>query len=260
METEIIVTKIHQVMTDSIGRDTPFIPIFPRACCALAYVFDGNLRYTSEKESTVIHPGEVVFIAPGSIDRAEAWECQRVSYITVDFYVLHTMFSLGTRAKLRDTDHVFTLFRQIEQCYLSGTYNRMMKCMELLYAIINTVIDNSVSASDSTLIHKHNRIAPAVSYIRSHYSDPHLTVAGLARNANMSEVNLNRLFHELYGMTAGAYIQNVRIRHAKTLLENSMTHIGEIAQAAGYNDVYTFSHAFKRETGSSPTDWRYRKK
>ncbi len=260
MESEIIVTKFNRIMSDSIAKGKPYIPISPRETCALAYIVEGNLRYIVGEQSTVIYPGEVVFIEPGYIDSAEAYLCERVSYVTVDFYVLHTDFSLDTRIRLRDGDKIYNLFGQIEQCYLSGTYNRIMKCMEIFYTLLNAVIENNISSSDNILLNKNNRIAPTVSYIHTHYNDQNISVSGLAKDANMSEVNLNRLFRELYGMTVSAYIQRIRVQHAKTLLENSVTHVGEVAQATGYIDVYTFSHAFKRETGLSPTDWRYRKK
>lgn len=46
------------------------------------------------------------------------------------------------------------------------------------------------------------------------------------------------------------------MEHAKTLLETTQKSIGEIAELAGYDTAAGFIHAFRREFGITPREWR----
>ena len=76
--------------------------------------------------------------------------------------------------------------------------------------------------------------------------------------AGMSEVNLNRLFKDFFGVTVNAYITEKRMDEAKSLLMNSTNTIGRIAALCGFSDIYSFSHSFRRAPGLSPSEWRKR--
>lgn len=57
-------------------------------------------------------------------------------------------------------------------------------------------------------------------------------------------------------MTASDYLLSRRMRLAKTLLQNSVNSVGDVAKDVGYGDIYAFSHAFIRCFGVSPSVWR----
>ncbi len=48
-----------------------------------------------------------------------------------------------------------------------------------------------------------------------------------------------------------------RIDKASELLMNTPLKIYEIAEKVGYNDVYYFSHSFKKQTGLTPKEFRH---
>ncbi len=106
--------------------------------------------------------------------------------------------------------------------------------------------------------YRYRRLAPVIEYLNLHCLEPGFTQESLPTFAEMSMVSLNRLFKEFFGTTVHGYINEKRIGEAKSLLVNSTNTISEIAQACGYADIYTFSHAFHRNTGISPTEWRSR--
>jgi AraC-like DNA-binding protein len=45
------------------------------------------------------------------------------------------------------------------------------------------------------------------------------------------------------------------INYAKNELVHGVISIGTLAEQCGFADIYSFSHAFKRATGFSPTEW-----
>ena len=68
---------------------------------------------------------------------------------------------------------------------------------------------------------------------------------------------INRIFKKETGQTIFSYLTRVRISQAKMLLTSGNLPIKTIALRVGYDDIYYFSNAFKKETGVSPS--RYRK-
>lgn len=79
----------------------------------------------------------------------------------------------------------------------------------------------------------------------------------LAEIAGYHEYYLNRLFIKHTGMSMHKYILNLRIYESKRLLLNSNIPISEIATQSGFNSISHFSAYFKKETGISPSDYRY---
>ncbi|MCJ8008248.1 helix-turn-helix domain-containing protein [Lederbergia wuyishanensis] len=67
---------------------------------------------------------------------------------------------------------------------------------------------------------------------------------------------LPTIFKEYVGINISDYIEDVRINFAKTKLGETTLSIEEIAEQAGYNSAHSFRRAFKRKTGTSPSDFR----
>ena len=54
------------------------------------------------------------------------------------------------------------------------------------------------------------------------------------------------------------YLENIRLRKARELLESTSLSISDIARTAGYNDSNYFARSFKKVYGVSPRDYRNR--
>lgn len=77
-----------------------------------------------------------------------------------------------------------------------------------------------------------------------------VTVSGLA------ERTLKRRFKAATGIPLIDYVQNLRIEHAKRMLESETTPVDEIAAEVGYDNAAFFRRLFKRSTGLNPGDYR----
>ena len=84
-------------------------------------------------------------------------------------------------------------------------------------------------------------------------------VAMLASNLCMSSRQLHRKMVTLTGLTPIAYIQRIKIKKAKTLLDtNPQMNFNEIADLSGFGDYSNFVRAFKNVCGVTPTEYRRR--
>ena len=60
----------------------------------------------------------------------------------------------------------------------------------------------------------------------------------------------------VYNWAQGVIARREKKEKAKELLENTSNKIISISEACGYNEVYYFSHSFKKYTGQSPKKYR----
>jgi len=93
-------------------------------------------------------------------------------------------------------------------------------------------------------------------YIDEHLDEP-LSVERLSRVANFSKYHFHRQFFEYAGMNVARYIQVMRLRRASYRLAFSPERrIIDIAIEAGFENPESFTRAFKRYIGQSPSQFR----
>ncbi len=83
-----------------------------------------------------------------------------------------------------------------------------------------------------------------------------VTVSELAAYLDIDRSYLTALFQKHLGVSPKQYILNLKMTHACRYLKDTDYNITQIAASFGYDDLCTFSHAFKRITGSSPMEYR----
>lgn len=93
-------------------------------------------------------------------------------------------------------------------------------------------------------------------FIQENYSDPDLGLTMLAEEFDLSESYLSRLFREKSGFRLGDFIEQIRIREAFHLLNDTDLNINVISEEVGYNSPQSFRRAFKRLFGVTPTQAR----
>ena len=99
------------------------------------------------------------------------------------------------------------------------------------------------------------RITLIVDRLQRRMAEP-ATVAGLARTVNLSESRFRALFTAQTGMAPGRYLQRIRLRRARLLLERTFLSVKEVMALVGYNDPSHFSRDVRREHGAAPSEVR----
>ncbi len=86
--------------------------------------------------------------------------------------------------------------------------------------------------------------------------DAKLKNADLARQLNMSEASLLRLFQDTVGVPPQKEYLRLRLNHAAALLQHSRKSIEQIAAECGFWDRNHFTRVFTREWKVSPAKYR----
>jgi transcriptional regulator GlxA family with amidase domain len=85
-----------------------------------------------------------------------------------------------------------------------------------------------------------------------------LSVAALARRANMSERTFVREFKKKTGTTAAAHVRRIRIEHARGWLETTDWPIKRVADRSGFGSEDSLTRAMRAELGITPAVLRAR--
>lgn len=100
------------------------------------------------------------------------------------------------------------------------------------------------------------RIARVLRHIETHL-DADLSVEALSAVAGFSPFHFHRQFSAYTGIRVGRLVQLMRLRRASTqLVFNPSASITDIGYDAGFSNTESFSRAFRKETGQTPTAFR----
>ncbi|MFD5268112.1 helix-turn-helix domain-containing protein [Streptomyces sp. NPDC058335] len=94
-------------------------------------------------------------------------------------------------------------------------------------------------------------------FIRWHLADPDLTPEAIARAHHISVRYVHRLF-EGQGTTVSRWIRELRLRECRRELTRTTTRslgVGGVGRRWGFTSTAQFGRAFRREYGTSPTEW-----
>jgi AraC-like DNA-binding protein len=118
----------------------------------------------------------------------------------------------------------------------------------LLETHVETRTQPSAAGKDSTVV------AQVRDYLETHYAED-VSLTQLAALSSRSPFHIAHTFTKAVGLPPHAYLESIRIGHARELLRASMSLV-DTALAVGYPDQSHFTHRFRRHTGFTPGQYR----
>jgi AraC family transcriptional regulator len=107
----------------------------------------------------------------------------------------------------------------------------------------------------STRAELSRRLARAVDYIHGNAAE-HLDLEKIAAAAALSPHHFHRLFRRAFRRTPHAYLTQLRLARAARLLARTGQPVTEVCLTVGFSSLGSFSTAFRRAFGLSPSQWR----
>jgi AraC family transcriptional regulator len=94
-----------------------------------------------------------------------------------------------------------------------------------------------------------------VAYVEDHLAEP-ISLATLAQLARLSPYHFSRAFKQSFGLPPHRFHTSRRIERAKTLLAKPAQSVTDIGLTVGFSDTSSFTAAFRRTTGQTPSSFR----
>lgn len=88
------------------------------------------------------------------------------------------------------------------------------------------------------------------------YLEPRLTIRDVATRRATNETYVSRTLNKGRGVTFNAFVNGLRVDHARKILSSSEESLIQVAFASGFNSKATFNRVFKDLTGVTPSEYR----
>lgn len=269
---EVIITNTRLPAPGSCGLLAAAEPFFHADRIAdfnvLIYVVDGVIYVTEENTDHAVRKGEMLFLKSGvhhygktEIQRGTRWyyihfylgeppECREYSRNEAD--ILPTEEYRLTLPKYSKVAPGSSIEQKIAQYveYYSGNHADKkwyagLRLWELLSSIaLYSEPEAPVSLSDNI-----------AQYLQAHCTEP-FSSAAVEREFFLSYKHMAAIFKRDKGVTMQQYHDRLRMGEAGRLLTSTLMSVGDIAAAAGYQDMLYFSRRFHAFFGMSPTEYR----
>ncbi|MHC5247068.1 response regulator [Enterococcus sp. LJL90] len=137
----------------------------------------------------------------------------------------------------------------IKQILESERYHEILDIYDRLLTQLN---EQSDALSSTT----NNYVAETKTYILNHYPEE-LNLEILAKNVHLSPKYLSDLFKREETIGIIKYLNNVRMKKAEELLQDTHFRVNDISKKVGFNSYSYFIKQFQKKNGTTPE--RYRK-
>ncbi len=148
-------------------------------------------------------------------------------------------------------------FLQMRECFKSPSAGQDYRAEGLLYVILTEIANNrkmKVRPPEDTPTLEYY-VRQTVEFIQTNYQSD-INVSRISLHIGYNRSYFTTAFRTVMGVPLSQYLFTYRMKKAGELLTDTVYSIQEIAHSVGYEDYFTFTRAFKRHTGRSPTTYR----
>jgi len=219
----------------------------------LAFYAEGEciFKFDNGKE-LLVSPESIIYLPKNSNYTVEKISESGVCY-AINFDLDEETDFAPFIVKVKNSSYITDCFKSAESAWRHKSSGYEIKCKAELYSIIYSMIkENRMEYISSEYAEK---IKPAIDYIHHNYTKDNISIAELSQISSISEVYFRRVFGKVMGISPIRYINNLKIAHAKELLETQMYSVSKVAECSGFHDESYFSREFKKHLGISPSEY-----
>ena len=222
---------------------------------AFLFLLSGKMLYSFGDSELEVSEGELLYL-PKTCGYSYRIPCKDTELMQVEFDLAEIdndqtsdVLLVNSPAKISaGKSEISTAFYHIIKGYNSRLCGSKMLALSSLYKLIYMFSElNAPSRQD--------RLADAIAYIEEHKLE-HFSMEEAAELCALSESQFRRVFKERMGVSPLKYKNSLVVQMATELMKNDFFNFTEIAEILKFEDIYSFSKFFKRETGMSPRQYR----
>jgi AraC-like DNA-binding protein len=132
---------------------------------------------------------------------------------------------------------------------------RLASAHFLLYLVRDFINEHALEPDNRN---GNQRIYAIADYLSEHYAED-ITLDDLSRKFYLSTYHISRTFHEVTGYKIREYLNIMRVREAKSLLEETDLSIEEVSTRTGFHSSSHFEKIFRSYMNMSPLKYRQQK-
>ncbi|WP_256756870.1 AraC family transcriptional regulator [Cohnella sp. WQ 127256] len=252
----------------SIGNHDQF-------CYEISYIASGSGYYWSNDRCYPVKAGDIYLSLPGEQHDGQADRDDPFRYYYIGFGFDESQSEYGSLV------HIQRMFDQVKMPVTAdkfgiyspflGIFNEMINLKAYSDLLIKTYIVQIITFAYRNFFDSWERqytrengtdknyspIYEIIHYIDSNLeSETIIQLIQLEEELGYSYSHLSRLFSQTTGSTIKQYFNRKRFEKAVQLLKDSTCSITHISEKLGYQSIHTFSKAFRKSYGLSPTEYQ----
>ena len=226
----------------------------------------GTVYYFDDDGTSIPFPvsrGEGFMIWPGQIVRYIADEYDPWTYVWVGFAGLKAQ-GLVSQSGLTVKQPIYSVSSPDDNMILKdkllGIVNSPkglpMEIIGHFYLFFSLMIESSAArkkTAENSL--QAFYVNEAISYMERHYQEK-ITIEGIAAYCSLDRSYLGKIFRVVLKTSPQDFLIKYRVGKACELMKTTDSTIGDICGMVGYQNLFTFSRAFKKIMGQPPREWR----
>ena len=222
---------------------------------AFLFFLSGKMTYSFDDRELEVNEGDLLYL-PKTCGYSYRVPCKDTEIMQVEFDLaeinngqVSDVLLTGVPTKVPvSKSEVSTAFYHIIKGYNSRLSGSKMLALSSLYRLLYTFSElNAPSRQD--------RLADAIAYIEEHKLE-HFSMDEAAALCSLSGAQFRRVFKERMGVSPLKYKNSLIVQMATELMKNDFFSVTEIAAILNFEDIYSFSKFFKRETEMSPKQYK----
>ncbi|MBI1769592.1 MAG: helix-turn-helix domain-containing protein [Bacteroidetes bacterium] len=221
-------------------------------------------RYKDGAEIASICTGAFMLASSGLLDGKS---CSTHWAAADNFRSMFPKVNLQTDALITDENGIYTnggaySFLNLMIYLVEKYYDRQTAifCSKVFQIEMDRNSQSAFAIFTGQKLHGDEMVKKAQTYIESNLHEK-ISVEHLSSRFSVGRRNFDRRFIKATGNTPVEYSQRVKIESAKKAFETSRKTINEVMYEVGYSDVKAFREVFRKITGMSPVEykWKYNK-
>jgi AraC-like DNA-binding protein len=239
----------------------------------LCLILEGILEVYTYRTFTTHHKGDILLFNPYQSHELRVENDKNVRILSLQvssrFFVRYYQTLESLEFGIYDVSNYCNYADckkiQDDMLALSGVYFSKIAFYELLcvshiscifYRLLNIIPSRRITEKEK--LHKrtmNDRLAYILSYTDEHFTEK-ILLQDIAKQAGLSLSYLSHWFTGHLGLPFQKYIELLRFREAKRLLEQTSMNITDISMACGFSDGRYLNHVFVKQLGCTPKKYR----
>jgi len=242
--------------------------------CELLYVDRGSITVHAENYSGILSDNQMIIHRPNEVHSLVCSDSIAPNVIIIGFKCLSDElepFSLSPITLSAEHKKMLSEIMQEGMNVYSPPYDlpntpEMKKRSEYIYGadqmlkirlemfLISLIRNFKNKPSHKDEISSASRVSDIHQYITEHYTEK-ILLDNICFLFGTNKTSLCRDFKNEYGVTVLSYINELKVKEAKSLLRKNKLSVTEISEALGFNSIHYFCRLFKKSTGLSPKEY-----
>lgn len=269
METAVERYFVDKVATGSAGitvlhQELRSVQVHWHDFYELVYVRSGTARHLLNGTVSALGPGSIVMLTPADFHEFAATSAEPLCCynVVVDAAVVERELDellppgVGWAPAVLETAagteaDFARLWAESQEARLGAGALRtaLLRCILIEVARLRDGIE---PLDEESVVAVADDVRRAIRYVERHFREP-LSLADVATEARLSPNYLSERFRQVTGSSLQSYLQNLRLRFARSLLASTTLGVTEICHAAGFNSPSHFGRAYRRRYGETPS-------